>query len=164
MFMSTDVFLKRIFYTLEHVIAPEVDDDFARGQVFAVISLLEQLASHVEFKRDLIEKDIRMGVKVLEGVLEALGEAGVEPPEELAEYMEGLDSMPVNLRARDRMEEMISLAVELLHDNASRLDAARAGELDRMVRDYITKIATRDLGLLKPPRIDQISRPQKKGA
>lgn len=163
MFMSTEVYLKRIFYTLEHVIAPEVESDFARGQVFAVISLLEQLGSQIEYKRDIIEKDMKTGAGILREVVSALKDAGAEPPSELAKYMDGLESGgPVSLAARDRLEEMISLAIDFFHEKGSKLESQKASEVDGLVRDFITKTATRDLGLLKPPRIDQISRPKKK--
>jgi hypothetical protein len=165
MFMTIDVYLKRIYHTLEHVIAPEVEDDFARGQVFAVINLLEQLAQKVEYKRDLISQEIEQGSRILKSIAEALEEARVGIPDELESFMKEVEkSEAINLSMRNKLEEKLSLAMRLFNDNKGKLDKDKSKEVDKELRDYITKIATRDLGLMKPPAIDKISRPEKKAA
>jgi hypothetical protein len=163
MFMSTDVYLKRIFHTLEHVIAPEVESDYARGQVFAVISLLEQLAQKIEYRQDLIAQEIKMGSRILKSITSALDQAGAEVPEEFGSFLNEPDSgRVISLAVRNKLEEMLCLAIDLLHDNKGRIEQEQAMELDNQIRDYITKITTRDLGLMKPPAIEKMSRPQKK--
>jgi hypothetical protein len=162
MFMTVDLYLKRIYHTLEHVIAPEVDDDFARGQVFAVINLLEQLGQKVEYKQDLIAQEIEQGSKILSIMVAAVQDAGADIPEKITSFMKELESgSPAGLSKRNRLEEMLCLAIDLLHENKGLLEPERYAEVDRQVRDYITKLTTRDLGLMKPPAVDKISRPKK---
>jgi hypothetical protein len=162
MYVSTDVYIKRINHTLEKVVAPEVESDHARGQVFAVINLLEQLASMIEYKRELFAQELMMGKQALDEIAGALSGAGVELPEDIQSFIAEFDSKAdADLAACGRMDKMISAGIELLRERKDKMDGENADRVDKKVRGYITKLATRDLGLLKPPAIDKISRPEK---
>ena len=90
MFMSTDVYLKRIMHTLEQVVAPEVEDDYARGQVYAAIDLLHQLMDKVNYKNELIRQEIEMGSEAIRQVVRAM-EAVADPPDDLKTFLLELD-------------------------------------------------------------------------
>jgi len=161
MFMSTNLYLSRLNEALENVIAPEVESDEARGQVFAVISLIEQFMGRIEYKHDFIEQEIGSGVNVLKRVIEAAGEAGLDTPAEIGEFLQKLDDGKAGsgLALCDKVDEMACMAIDFLHDNRQKVGSYK--EVDKMIRDHIFKMSGRDMGLMKPPMIEKISRPEK---
>lgn len=163
MFISTELYFSRLIHTLEHVIAPEIESDRVRGQVFAVIDLIQQLADRIEYKHELVMQDIEMGSDMIRRIVRAVEEAEGDAPEELRAFLKKLDegSAGSGLVLRQKVEEMLCLAIDFFHDDRSRMEPAAAGEVDSQIRDYIWKITGRDLGLMKPPLLDQISRPKK---
>lgn len=159
MFMSTDVYLTRIMHTLEQVVVPEVESDYARGQVYAVIDLLNQLTGKIEYKSDLISQEIEMGSKMLATVIREM-ETVAPAPDDLKKFLDelGSDKTKMDLGLRNRLDEMQCLAIDFFNANRAKLEPEAALEVDGMIRDHITRITTRDLGMMKPPRIDKISR------
>jgi hypothetical protein len=160
MFISTDLYLKRIMHTLEQVVAPEIESDNVRGQVFAIIDLIKQFTDRIEYKQSLITQEIDIGHQLIKRILNTIEPAGCPAPEELRAFLKELDEGAAarNIPLRNRVDEMFCVALNLFHDNSNKLDAAAAKELDAAIREGIMKIAGRDLGLLKPPMIEKISR------
>ena len=160
MFVNTNVYFGRITDALEKVVAPEIESDEVRGQVFAVISLIQQVSGMIEYKHDLIEQEIKEGSDIVKNILRAVEGAGIEAPEEIGEFLEKLDEGKAGggLTLRNKVDEMLCMAIDCLRDNRGGIEAYK--EVDKMVRDYIYKIAGRDLGFMKPPMIEKISRPR----
>ncbi|OGP61122.1 MAG: hypothetical protein A2V67_09040 [Deltaproteobacteria bacterium RBG_13_61_14] len=160
MFMSTDLYLKRITQALEKVVAPEIESDRVRGQVFAVINLIEQLAEKIEYKPALIQQEIEMGSETFRRVVQAVEKGVGDVPKDLQAFLQELERPDPGqgLGFRDRVEEMLCQAIDFFYAHRGRLEPAAALEVDGLIRGYITKITTRDLGLLKPPNIEKISR------
>lgn len=159
MFITVDMYLKRLTHALEKVIAPEVEDDRVRGQVFAVVNLLEQLGTRIEYKPGLIREDLESNLKTATEVTARMKEAGAEPEAELARLLSDLaGAESVDLKTRALSEEALSRAIELFFRERSRLEPSAAASLEKFIRAHLTKIATRDLGLTKPPNFDKISR------
>jgi len=163
MFVSTDVYLKRLTNTLEKLIAPEIEDDFARGQVFAVIDLINQLSGRIEYKRDMIEQDITGGVGMIKKILEAVKNGGGGEDTGLEEFVRSVESgeQAVGLPLRAATEEKVCEAIAYLHENKAKMDPAGYAAIDQELRDFITKTTIRDLGMSRPPLIEKISRSQR---
>jgi len=160
MFMATDAYLKRLTHALEFIIAPEIESDAARGQVFAVIDLLNQLMGRIEYKPDLIASDVAANSEMIKRIVQGLEGAAAAVPEEISAFLKEVESVPgpKNLGQRARSEEILCRAIVLLHEHRQKLGAASGQELDRALREHILKVATRDLGLMKPPLLEKISR------
>ena len=160
MYATVESYLKRITTVLDQTIAPAIESDQARGQVYAVINLLEQLATRVEIKQELIDKEIEMGVKVLMETAKALQQAGVEIEGDRDGFLAELESKGPgkDLAYCARLDETISAMIDLFFDRRAKLKTEDAAAIDQTIRDYLTKLATRDIGLTKPPNFDKISR------
>jgi hypothetical protein len=156
---TTDLYLKKIKYTMENVIAPAIDDDFARGQVFAVLNILEGLGKKIEYKQDLINTEIKVSAGVLLKLAPALVEASVKLSDELTDFSKALknDGPGADLLYRNKLDEMLSQAINLFFQNRNKLDGDKKTSLDEAIRESITKIATRDIGLMATPNFDKIS-------
>jgi hypothetical protein len=167
MWMTTEGYIKRMMNALEQVVAPEIEDDAARGQLYAVVELLNQLVAKVEYKPGLIAKEVEEGRAILEAVLGGTEEAGIETPEGLAKIVKEFESESavMNTALKAKVEEAVCGAINHFHENKGALEPGAVSGLDRNIRDYILKSATRDMGLMKPPNVERISRskrPEKK--
>ncbi len=162
MYYPVETCFKRLRHTLEHVIAPEVDDEFALGQVYAVISLLNQLGGEVEMKREILLKDTQTGAPMLSRIIEVLKDRGVDVPADLAEASAAVDAGkddPTPALGK-KMDEALSNAIDIFYASREKMGQDAWSALDLEVRDYLLKTATRHVGLMKPPLLEKISRPK----
>jgi hypothetical protein len=156
MFMTVEAYLKRLTSALENAIAPEIESDRTRGQVFAIIGLLDQLATRIEYKPGLLAEEIDAGEKLAREVAAAAG----GPSAALAALLREAETQGPgrDLPALARVDEMLSLAIEEFFAAGDRMSVADRARTDQLIRDHLTRIATRDLGLTKPPNFEKISR------
>lgn len=159
MWMNTEAYIKRLIAALEQVVAPEIESDAVRGQLYAVVDLLNQLSGKIEYQPGIIAQDIEDARAILKAVIEAALAAGVETPPELAGLQKEIedDKASFGLPLKFRMEEAVCAAIDLLHDNGEKL-GPEAAAIDKKMREYLVKVTTRGLGLMKPPMLDRISR------
>ena len=160
MFMTFDLYLKRIINALENVVAPEIESDHIRGQLFAASNLIFQLTGLAEFKSDLVKSENKQGWETLAKVTPLLEAAGPVPAEVKTYLQDGVAAE--RAASTDQVDEMLCRVIESFFAQRSKLPADRAREIDSLLRGHLTKMATRDLGLIKPPNIEQISRSKRK--
>ena len=156
MFMTVEAYLKRLTAALENTIAPEIESDRTRGQVFAVINLLDQLAARIEYKPGLLAEEIDDGAALAREVAAAAG----GPSPALAAFFREAETQGAgrDLSALARADEMLSLAIEEFFAAGDRLNGADRAATDQRIRDHLARFATRDLGLTKPPNFEKVSR------
>jgi hypothetical protein len=160
MWMKPEAYLKRLQNTLEQVVAPEIEDDAVRGQLYAVVDLLNQLGGKIEYKRDLIAAEINAGQTMLSRLLGEMERAGVASPEALSGFAAELSrgERPFGLNLQQEIEENLCRALDHFHASKNKLGPELTARLDRELRDYMLKTATREMGQLKPPQLERISR------
>jgi len=156
MYMKPDAYFKRLQLALDQVVAPEIEDDHVRGQLYAVSELLAQLAGKLEYKHDLIAVEVAETDKALRELTGGLCESGVAVPPELA--APDSSSLTLDLNLLHESEARLCAAIDLFHAEKKRLDPAAVIRLDQALRQYLTKTATRAMGLMKPPQLAKISR------
>ncbi|HUT56091.1 MAG TPA: hypothetical protein VM658_22055 [bacterium] len=156
--MSTDAYLRRLMQTLEKVVAPEIESDQVRGQLYAVVDLINQLSAKIEYKPGIIGQDIKDGREIMKTLLSAMESAGIETPAELSAFFSELESAAPALPLKFKTEEMVCATLDHFHARKDKLGQAGAAALDKKIREYLLKITTRDLGLMKPPMLEKISR------
>jgi len=163
MWMNPDLYLKRLAAALENVVAPEIDDDFARGQLYAVSELINQLTGKLEYKRDLVGEDIKAGHEALVGLLADLEDVGAPRPGGIVAAIEemGKDPKPIGVERRGQVEALLCDAIDHFHDHKQEIGAEAAAKLDKELRDLLTRQATKELGRMKPPQFEKISRSKK---
>jgi len=149
----------RINQTLENVIAPEIESTIVRGQLFAVVELLNQLQGKYEYRHDLMAQDIQVGRQMLATLIEAFEKAGVETPEAVSTLTREVDLSGMSgdqLReVRNGVEGAVSHALDLLHANRSRIDQAE--QVEKAVLGQLGQNILRDMMLFRPQRFDKIS-------
>ncbi len=162
MYYPIDIYFRRLMDSLEKVIAPRIEDEFTLGQVYAVIEMLEQIKGKVEYKRDLIREDVERGEEIMEKISQALSGAGAAVPPEIEEVEKEIrekGALP-DLALRKKVEQAACKAIDAAHSAREDLGPEASAGLDSEIRRYLVKVSTRDLGLMKPPRLAKISRPK----
>lgn len=158
MWMSTDAYLRRLMQTLEKVVAPEIESDQVRGQLYAVVDLINQLSSKIEYKPGIVGQDVKDGGEIMKTLLDAMQSAGIPTPPELSAFLSELESAAPALPLKFKTEEMVCSALDHFHAHKHELGQAGTAALDQKIRDYLLKVTTRDIGLMKPPMLEKISR------
>jgi hypothetical protein len=151
--------VERINHALENVIAPEIESTIVRGQLFAVVELLNQLQGKYEYRHDLMVQDIQVGRQMLATLIEAFEKAGVETPETISTATREVDLLGMSgdqLReVRGGVETAVSAALDLL--DASRSAIAEAESVEKAVLGLIGGNILRDMMLFRRQRFDKIS-------
>ena len=151
--------VERINQTLENVIAPEIESTIVRGQLFAVVELLNQLQGKYEYRHDLMVQDIQVGRQMLATLIEAFEKSGVETSPALSTKTEEIDLFGMSgdqLReVRSGVEAAVSAALDLLDNNRSRVDQAE--QVEKAVLGQLGQNILRDMMLFRRQRFDKIS-------
>ncbi len=151
--------VERINHALEYVIAPEVESPIVRGQLFAVVEMLNQLPGKYEYRHDLMVQDIEVGKEMLATILDALERAGIEMPAEISEETRHVDWAGMSgdqLREeRGRVEGAVTEALDLL--DAHRSAIPEAEKVEKTVLGQLGRNILRDMMLFRTPRFETIS-------
>lgn len=152
--------VERINHTLENVIAPEIESRIVRGQLFAVVEILNQIQNRFDYRHDLMVQDIQVGKQMLATLIEAFEAAGIEVPEAIPATAREADPAPgasgEQLReGRSRVESTVSEALDLL--DAHRSSIPQAEKVERTVLGQLGRNILRDMMLFRPQRFDKIS-------
>jgi DUF438 domain-containing protein len=150
MFISVQDYLKRITNSLEHIAAPHIEDDFARGQVLAAVFLLDNLADRVSYKEELITGEIEKCFAVIKKVTDAIKEKTGELPDELAKFLKENEDNGggKDLKYRDLCDTMLSATIDLLFEKKNILDPKVATALSKAIMNYMAGMNMRDIGML----------------
>jgi hypothetical protein len=151
--------VERINDTLENVIAPEIASTIVRGQLFAIVELLEQLRGKYEYRHDLLVQDIQVGRQMLATLIEAFDKAGMETPEAVSAATREVDLLGMSgdsLRdVRGGIKEAVSAALDLLDANRQSIDDVEM--VEKTVLGQLGQNILRDMMLFKTPRFEKIS-------
>ncbi len=152
MFLSAQDYLLRVAHALEHVIAPEVESDFLRGQLLAAVFLLDQLTDRVDYKADLIEQEIEGACRAVRKVVGALEEGSGAVPDELRSFLGEIEpaGYATDLAFRSRCDEMLCSAIDAFFAGRDKLDSDSAYDTESAILEHLAWVASRDLGMVKP--------------
>jgi len=158
MFVSINTYFERIHHTLEHVVAPEIESDYARGQVSAVIGLLGELSKKIEFRIDLIHEEINMNIKILVKIIKILKDNKIPVPDNSESFIREIkcNGQYNNLQYIDKANDIFHKTIDLFNTNRDKVEPALFEKMDELIREHITKISMRDLGFLNPMSFDII--------
>jgi hypothetical protein len=158
--------VERINNSLENVIAPQIASTIVRGQLFAVVEILNQIQERFDYRHDLMFQDIQVGRQMLATLTEAFAAAGVETPEGIsaaareAEPAAGASGGELR-EARSRVEAAVSDALDWLDAHRARIPEAEKAE--KTLVGQLGQTVLRDMMLFRPQRFDKISQRVQEG-
>jgi len=148
--LPVETLIDGVLRTLREAVLPAVQGRFARGQLFAVIDVLQNLRDRVEPKAALDEAEASSAREALEGVLDAIGPAAGAP---LAGALADASAAPPAARATALRAAIVD-AFALL-DGLPDEAATRARQSLAM---HLAAQAMRDVAMLKPSLLEEISK------
>ena len=141
--------------TLRAEVLTRLDDDFARGQVFGVINLLNTFKVRGDWSAKFLVEQIEAEVRGLEGAAAAARELGAAqgaglPPTVAAKAVAAPQPIEALLAARDENNRAIEAWVDWLDAVGQRLGEAAVARIEAPLRDAMR--AEVDLELRHAPR------------
>ena len=140
--------------TLLSNVLPALESRFARGQLYAVLDVLQNLRDRVEEKRSFAEAEASSAESALQRAVEALRSSGAHA--DSAAIAASLGSV-ANSPPEARRETLNQAFVEALV-RVTALPDAEGASAHAALGGHIAAQAIRDLATLKPSLLEEISR------
>lgn len=153
--ISVEMMVPRIIRTLEEDIIPNLTDPFLRGEAFAILGMLSNLAARIEERCDVIEPE-NQGIRaILRKILEEAGHASMD--EGLRRTLEEALAVEGRLgEANIRLKEALVQVIRALPRWG--LAPEKEAALTAMIHQHLRNQLNRDLALRQPTRIGRISK------
>ena len=148
--LSVETLLDGVMRTLREAVLPAVGERFARGQLFAVLDVLQNLRDRVEPKAELAEVEAASAAAALERAAQAL------PPPDGPELTRALTDAPAGppVARAAALRAIMVRAYELLDALPDERDAAARSAL----AEHLAAQTMRDVAVLKPSLLEEISK------
>ena len=151
MLLPVETLIDGVIRTLTESILPDVTTRFARGQLYAAVDVLRNLRDRVEVKAALSEAEAASAATALERVVSDLGtDAGAA---RVAAALAAAPDAPPGERAAALRRALVT-ALEVL----DALPPARAGAARSAIAEHLAAQVMRDLMVLKPSLLTEISK------
>ena len=148
--LTVDTLLDGVMRTLREAVLPAVGERFARGQLFAVLDVLQNLRDRVEPKAELADVEAASATAALERAARALpAPDGPELARALAEAPAG----PPAVRAA-ALRALLVRAYETLDG----LPDERGATARSALGEHLAAQTMRDVAVLKPSLLEEISK------
>ena len=154
MLIPVETLIDGCMRTLSEDVLPNVDSRFARGRLYAVMDVLNNMRDRIEQKASLLAAESDSASAALEQIAAALREAGHEQQARGVEAALGAaPADPPAERAAALRRALVS-AIDALYDLPSEMpEAARAA-----LGAHLGPQAVRDVITLKPSLLSEISK------
>lgn len=151
--LAVETLLDGVVHTLTTAVLPAITSRYARGQLYAVVDVLRNLRDRVEVKAALLEAEAASAADALAGVARILRDGGA--PEAAATVADAVAAAPAT--PADRVAALRAAIVAALDAlDTAPFDVSQRGR--RAIDAHLAAQAMRDLAVLKPSLLGEISR------
>jgi hypothetical protein len=148
--LAIETLLDGVMRTLREAVLPSVEGRFARGQLFAVLDVLQNLRDRVEPRADLDDAEAASAETALRAVIATLGRDAAAP---LVAALAGAPAAPPGARAAALRAALVR-ALAVLDD----LPEATTAPARAALAQHLAAQAMRDVATLKPSLLEEISK------
>ncbi len=148
--LAVETLLDGVMRTLRDAVLPAVQGRFARGQLFAVLDVLQNLRDRVEPRASLDETEASSAADVLARVIDLLGPGAGAP---VAQALAGAPTGPPASRAAALRAALVRAFAVL-----DALPDDLAAPARSVLAEHLAAQAMRDVALLKPSLLHEISK------
>ncbi len=139
-----------IVATLRDAVMPDVGTRFARGQLYAVLDVLQNLRDRIEPKAELVTMEADSAATALARVVDALGR---ERAATVAQVLDATAAEPPASRVM-ALRAAVVAALALVADGTDDAAATARAALG----EHLAAQALRDVALLKPSLLQEMSK------
>lgn len=147
--LPLDRLLDGVLQTLRAVVAPAIEDRYARGQLFAVLDVLNNLRDRIAIRPELLAAEADSATEALDAAVMALG--SVPPP--LAAALAAVPAEPLAERVVALRAALVAAFTVL-----PTLPDAVAAPAHAALAAHLGGQAMRDVSVLKPSLLEEISK------
>ena len=152
--IPVETLIDGVVRTLVEAVLPDVPTRFARGQLYAAIDVLRNLRDRVEVRAALLAEEAASAEGALAAAAEALRAAGADAAtDRIAAARRGAPAEPPAARVAGLRAAVIA-AIETI----DALDAAVAAAARAPIDRHLAAQAMRDVAVLKPSMLAEISK------
>jgi hypothetical protein len=148
--LAIQTLLDGVMRTLREAVLPSVEGRFARGQLFAVLDVLQNLRDRVEPRADLDDAEAASAETALRAVVATLGRDEAAP---LVAALAGAPTGPPAARVAALRAALVR-ALAVLDD----LPEATTAPARAALAQHLAAQAMRDVATLKPSLLEEISK------
>lgn len=141
--------------TLRLDVIPQIGTEFARGQAFGVIYLLNSIALRAEWSAAFYREQLTAQTDLRQALLPLV--EGLDSPELPQPATLVADSTALETQ-RDANESRVCELIVWLADNQSRIEKNKANAIDAALRAYINRQLKFELSTSAKPMFAEISR------
>ena len=154
MLIAPETLIDGVMRTLREAVLPDVQSRFARGQLYAVLDILNNLRDRIEEKVTLFEDESSSAAPALERIAANLTAAGLEA--EAAALQEAVAAVPQGPPAARAvaLRAAFVVAIEVL----GKFPQSELMEAHTALQEHLVAQAIRDVATLKPSLLNEISK------
>ena len=145
--------------SLHQEVLTRIDDEFARGQVFGIINLLNIFKVRANWSATFLREQVEKHFSTLERFMALVQEKAPTVPLPALPPQPGLESASVSklLRWRDDANDAICLLLGWLEENRAALGSPLTAELETLLHDSMHAEISIEIKNLPPPMFAEMS-------
>jgi hypothetical protein len=139
-------------------IIPRLDDEFARGQAFGVVDVLNNLKPRIDWLVTPLAEEVGEQQALLATLSAAFaGEAGFPAAITTQQPAPGATASDIEA-LRNGLDEQICAAIDWLGQQRANLSAVRMQEAEAQIKTHLQRQLKRELSLTPKPLFGEISK------
>lgn len=140
--------------TLRNEVIPQLGSEFARGQAFGVIYMLNSIALRADWSPGFVGAQLAAQYELIDRLKPLL--AGLDAPEPPRMASANLIACALET-VRDENDARICALIEWMADHGSTMDAARAAAIETALRGYMNQQLKLELDTSAKPMFAEMS-------
>jgi hypothetical protein len=155
---SLDRLIDGLIATVRAEIIPRLDDEFARGQAYGVVDILNNLKPRIDWLVTPLADEVREQQALL-GEFAALfaGEPGFPRPPAAAQLEAGATARDIEA-LRNRQDEQICAAIDWLGQQRAHYPQEKMRSVEAQIKSHLQRQLKRELSLTPKPLFGEISK------
>lgn len=155
---SLDRLIDGLIATVRAEIIPRLDDEFARGQAYGVVDVLNNLKPRIDWLATPLADEVADQRTLLGELRERFGAEPGFPAEATADSDAPAATAQAMEQLRNRLDERICDAIDWLGARRAALPAEQVGAAEAAIRQHMQRQLKRELSLTPKPLFGEISK------
>ncbi|HSB97392.1 MAG TPA: hypothetical protein VLC91_13130 [Spongiibacteraceae bacterium] len=156
---SLDRLIDGLIATVRAEIIPRLDDEFARGQAYGVVDILNNLKPRIDWLATPLVDEVREQEALLSELAAQFGDnAGFPGASPVAAQLQaGATAHDIEL-LRNRLDQQICASIDWLGEQRATLPAEKMQAIEAQIKNHLQRQLKRELSLTPKPLFGEISK------
>lgn len=156
---SLDRLIDGLIATVRAEIIPRLDDEFARGQAYGVVDILNNLKPRIDWLATPLVDEVREQETLLSELAAQFGDRAGFPraATAIAQLQAGATAHDIEL-LRNSLDEQICASIDWLGQQRATLPAEQIQNIEGQLKSHLQRQLKRELSLTPKPLFGEISK------